>query len=257
MNQKIKRNLVMDAKVAEILGVFIGDGWLEKRERGLFIAGDKIEDKEYYDKYLGPLFSKVFSKVEPREFSYWGVYGICCYKRDVIRKCVDIGFQSGSKTLNAKIPIEIMKNANDKIKKAILRGIFDADGSFWCEKSRAKTSTEWKRTYHYHPELQIGSCSKELLLQIKKLLQEFKIDSKVVLKTKAGRKFNRNVNNSYALKIRKIEQIKRWFEIIGSSNPRHQTRYAVWKKFGFLPPRTNINQRKDMTAGKLDPNSFY
>jgi len=54
-----------------------------------------------------------------------------------------------------------------------------------------------------------------------------------------------------------MSDIKRWFAIIGSSNPRHQTRHLVWKQFGFLPPRTNINQRKEMLNGKLDPNSFY
>jgi hypothetical protein len=251
MNQK------MNAEIAEILGAFIGDGWIESKANAFYITGDRLEDKDYYDYFLAPLFSKWFCEVKPKEFSYWNVYGINCYKKSIVENCLKLGFQSGLKALSAKIPKEIMNSKDIKIKKAVLRGIFDADGSFWCEKSRAKTSVEWKRTHHYHPEFQIGSCSKELLEQIELLFKEFEIKSKMVLKNKAGIKCNRNIHNYYALRIRRIKDIERWFEVIGSSNPRHQTRYAVWKKFGFLPAGTNINQRKEMLIGNLDPQSFY
>ncbi len=251
MNKKINR------EIAEILGAFIGDGWLESSLNGLYITGDKVEDRQYYDSFLAPLFSKQFSPVKPKEFSYWNVYGIGCYKRSTIRKCLETGFQPGAKALNASIPVEIFKSNDDQILKALIRGIFDADGCFWCEKSRAKTSIEWKRTYHHHPEFQIGSCSRRLLEQIKELLDKFGIESKVVVRAQAGRRNNRNVNDFYGLRIRKVAYIEKWFNIIGSSNPRHQTRHGVWKKFGFLPPRTNIIQRKDILSGTLDPKSFY
>ena len=122
--------------------------------------------------------------------------------------------------------------------------MFDTDGSFWCDKSRAKTSTEWKRTYNYHPELSIVSCSKQLLEQSSYLLNKLGIESKVSLKQKAGIKCNRKINNSYRLRIRKIAEIEKWFDLIGSNNPRHQTRHAVWQKLGYLPPKTTIEERK-------------
>jgi len=245
---KFHRTKVMNKKInvgtAEILGAFIGDGWIEKSQKAFYITGDPIEDREYYDDYLAPLFSQNFVEVKPKSFSYWGVYGIGCYKKGIIDKCINLGFQPGTKALTVKIPKNVFSSKDNEIIKAVLRGIFDADGSFWCEKSRSKTSIEWKRTHHYHPEFQIGSCSKELLDQIHFLLKRFNIDSKVSLRGKKGYKNGRNVNDYYGLRIRKIEHIKRWFEIIGSSNPRHQTRYGVWKKCGFLPPRTNIIKRK-------------
>ena len=251
MNQKI------NPEIAEILGAFIGDGWLESSLGSIYITGDKIEDKDYYDKYLGPLFSKNFAIVTPREFSYWNVYGIGCSKKHVILKCLNLGFQPGTKALTAEIPKSIIESEDTEIIKSLLRGIFDADGSFWCEKSRSKFSIIWKKTYHYRPELQIGSCSKKLLKQIKFLLDKFEIESKVRLRNKKGFKNNRNTNNHYGLRIRKKEQIRKFFKIISSSNPRHQTRYKVWETFGFLPPRTNINQRKLILAKKLDPYSLY
>jgi len=178
MNQKIS------VGTAEILGAFIGDGWIETSLNGFYITGDRIEDKDYYDTFLAPLFSEEFSSITPKEFSYWKVYGIGCYRREIIRKCVDLGFQTGKKSLVAKIPDYVMNYNDNNVTKALLRGIFDADGSFWCERSRAKTSIIWKRKHHYHPEMQIGSCSKTLLEQIKILLEKLNIHSKIVMKAK-------------------------------------------------------------------------
>ncbi|MFH1682260.1 MAG: LAGLIDADG family homing endonuclease, partial [Candidatus Woesearchaeota archaeon] len=179
MNQK------MNVEIAEILGAFIGDGWIEKRKKGVYIMGNKIEDREYYDKFLAPSFSKVFLGVIPKEFKSWKVYGIACYKKEVIEKFVSMGFNPGRKATTVIIPPQIIETKDKEIFKAILRGIFDADGCFWCERSRAPTSSIWKRTYHSHPEFQIGSCSNKLLEQIHSLLKEFDITSKFVLKNKA------------------------------------------------------------------------
>ena len=79
--------------------------------------------------------------------------------------------------------------------------------------------------------------------QIHVLLKRLDIESKIARKNKKGFKHNRNNNDSYALNIRKKIEIEKWFSIIGTNNPRHQTRYAVWKKLGHLPPRTTIKDR--------------
>jgi len=141
--------------------------------------------------------------------------------------------------------------------KAILRGIFDTDGCFGCGKSRAKTSVEWKRTYHYIPQITITSCSRILLTQSLTLLDKLSIRAKIRPKNIKGFRSNRNVNNSYVLEVRRFNDVQKWFDIIGTNNPRHQTRYLVWRRYGFLPPRTNITQRKAILAGELDPYSFY
>ncbi len=257
MNRKINKNLVIDDGLAELLGAFIGDGWIEQSKKGFYITGHLLEDRDYYDSFLGPLFSKYFHEVKPRTFAYWHVYGIACYKKKVIEKCISYGFQTGQKALTARIPLGILDNQNIEVTKALLRGIFDTDGCFACGKSRAKTSSEWKRTYHYIPEITITSCSKTLLSQALTLLEKLGIYAKIRPKNIKGFRNNRNVNNSYALEVRRIDDVKRWFEIISSNNPRHQTRHLVWKKYGFLPPRTNIIQRKAMLAGELNPYSFY
>ena len=230
-------------EVVEILGAFIGDGWIESDKDALYITGSPIEDKLYYDNYLAPLFSKYFINVKARHFPYWGVYGISTYKKRVINKAIDFGFYVGSKSKVVEIPPIVLYSNKKEVIKAVLRGIFDTDGSFWCERSRAKSSIEWKRTHNYHPEFRITSCSKNLLKQLKFLLDKLDIESKIVQKSIKGFKCNRNISNSYALNIRKIKEIEKWFKIIGTNNPRHKTRYTVWKKLGHLPPNTTIQER--------------
>jgi len=223
----------------------------------LYITGDPTEDKVYYDLFLAPLFSKYFVYTKPKSFPYWGVYGLSSYRKEVINKALKLGFQSGKKALVAELPKYIFDSKNTEIIKGVLRGVFDTDGSFWCEKSRSKTSTAWKRKYHSHPELRITSCSKKLLQQLKILLDRLNIKSQIKQKTTAGRKYNRNCNDCFALQIRKISEIIKWFEVIGTNNPRHKTKCDIWKKFGFLPPYTKIDERLKILKGEIEPGKYY
>ena len=252
MNKKLKEeDLVNNPEVAEILGAFIGDGWIESDKDALYITGSLTEDKDYYDNYLASLFSKYFAPVNPRKFLYWKVYGIATYKKEAINKAINLGFQVGPKSLVAEVPKEFLCSNNKEVINAVLRGIFDTDGSFWCERSRAKTSSEWKRKHNYHPELRITSCSKKLLEQIQFLLVKIGIDSGIMQKSVKSFKCGRNVNDSYALNIRKIEEIEKFFKIVKTNNPRHKTRYHVWKRLGHLPPNTSLKERKEMLKNSL------
>ncbi len=46
-------------------------------------------------------------------------------------------------------------------------------------------------------------------------------------------------------------------EIIGFNNPVQQTRYEIFKKYGFVPAHTYLQQRKEILEGKIDPWIFY
>ncbi len=239
---------VNSPEIAEIMGAFIGDGWIESDKNAIYITGSPTEDRSYYETYLAPLFSKNFTLVTPKNFKYWGVFGITSYKKEVIEKAINLGFQTGPKALIAEIPKEVLQAKNREVIVALIRGIFDTDGCFWCDKSRTKTSSEWKRTYNYQPQLGISSCSKTLLEQIQFLLNKLGIESKIRKKTKKGFKNGRNNQESYGLEVRKRDEIEKWFRIIGTKNPRHITRYEVWKKLGYLPPNTTIEERLNILS---------
>jgi hypothetical protein len=230
-------------EVAEIIGAFIGDGWIENREKALYITGHITEDRDYYDGYLAPLFSRDFACVTPKEFSYWKVYGIATYDKSAIKKALDLGFKKGRKALNVTIPKNVLDSGDFNVFCSILRGIFDTDGCFWCEKSNAKTSTSWKRTHNYIPLIGITSCSKKLLIQCQLLLRKLGIESIIKQKNTEGFHNNRNVHNSYLLLIRKISSVEKWFKLVGTKNPKHETKYLLWKKLTYLPPRTSLDYR--------------
>ncbi|MBN2142849.1 hypothetical protein JW711_05980 [Candidatus Woesearchaeota archaeon] len=221
-------------ELAEILGAFIGDGWIQSNERSLYIAGNIIKDKEYYG-FLSHLISSNLVEVSPKVFLSWHVMGVAIHKKGLIGQLIGLGFQKGKKSLVAKIPAVIMNSSNMNLKVSVVRGIYDSDGTFYCDKSYAKTSTEWKRTHKYSPVVGITSCSKHLLLQITSILSELGIPSDLTQRNKKGTLSGRNVSDSYFLRVRKKGCVSKWFELIGSNNPRHYRKYDLWKKQGYLP----------------------
>ena len=247
----------MNQEQAEILGAFIGDGWIEKRGNALYITGSVSEDREYYDTHLSLIFSKNFINVIPKEFPYWKVYGISTYKKRIVCLAKDLGFTTGKKADNVKIPDYIMENSDIDLISSVLRGIFDTDGSFFCKKDYQKYGDVKRKKYHCIPRIVISSNSPKLISQIKELSEKFNIFGIVRKIRGKGIKSNRNCNASYIFEINKLKDIDGWFKLIRPKNPRHLTKYKIWLKYGFLPPFTNIEQRMKILKGKLSPYSFY
>jgi hypothetical protein len=252
----MKKQFLFNAKLAEICGAFLGDGWIQSRPLALYITGDLHEDRQYYDNFLGPLFSETMCPLLPQEFRYWQVYGIRCCDRRLIANCIGAGVVPGKKAYTVEIPDWIMNSENRKVWIGVLRGLFDTDGCFYCDLSRSSPDI-WRRKYHCRPEIHISSCSKQLLLQMQSLLSRLGINSKCTRKESAGFRFGRNCKASYHLRIRKLDQVIKWFDIIGSNNPRHVTKYSIWKKFGFVPPRTGFAARVAILNGEIDPYARY
>lgn len=243
-------------EIAELLGAFVGDGWIDSRERGLYILGDPTEDKLHYDKILAPYFSKYFSPVKPSLFSKWGVYGIACYKRKAIKHALKLGFISGSKAKIAKIPEEIF-DSPAKIRCAFLRGLFDTDGSFYCDRARGKFANSWRKKHHHQPRIEFHLSSKKLVYGLQRLCNLLGIKGAKIIENKGKRSNNRNNSNSYKFRINKKEHIDVWFNKIGSNNPRQKTKYLIWQKYRFLPPKTSLKDRFAILENKLNPFELY
>jgi len=230
-------------EIAEILGAFIGDGWIQTPGTALYIAGNSVEDKEYYDKFLGPLFSKHIAKVKPRLFPYWGVYGLCAANKKAIAKALRIGCTIGKKAKTVSIPESVMESKDKEVYAGVLRGIFDADGCFFCGKNYDEYSSKWKKKYSHYQRMVLSTVSKKLADQFCELLTKLNIEFRTGFE-KQGFKYNRNRSDTYRIWINKKTSIERWFKIIGTSNPRIQTRYDLHKKLGYLPSYTDIYERK-------------
>ena len=44
------------------------------------------------------------------------------------------------------------------------------------------------------------------------------------------------------------KDLKKWFELIGFSNSKHNTKVEIWKKFGYCPPYTKLEERKKILS---------
>jgi len=247
---------IQDKKiVAELCGAIIGDGWIQSNEKSCFIAGDPIEDKEYYDLYLSKLISKTIKKVETKEFPYWKVYGVSIHGKENIQKLLNFGLPKGNKALTAKI-LSWIKNSNEEVKRAFIRGLFDTDGSISCQKDYTKYADRFNSYYHTKIRIRLTSISHLLINETSKILKE--LNYRCVTRTiKRGYSNRRNNHDVNILEINRIPNIKRFMEEISPENLKHITRYDVWKRFGFCPPHTTISQRKDILKNKLNPYNLY
>ena len=140
---------------------------------------------------------------------------------------------------------------------SIVRSVFDTDGSFHCKKGYGRYDTDFRKIFHCYPKIELTSISESLLKQLQKILKDAEIDSSIRLGNKGGIINNRLCKPSYRLTVYKIRDIVAFFNIIKPKNSRHVTRYKVWKKFGFLPPRTNLNERKKILKNEINPYIYY
>ncbi len=247
---------IQDKKIVEFCGAMTGDGWIQENESGLFLAGDPTEDKEYYDNYMAKLVSEIIIPTKPKNFPYWKVYGISLYRKEVIRHILsDFGLAKGKKVYTAQVPKWIFKS-NKKVIHSFIRGLFDTDGGIFCQRDYTKYAKEFNSKYHTKIRLRFSTVSKKLNEELFILINDMGLGA-VKRTTKRGFLNNRNNQDVQILEINRIESIKKFFEEIKPSNPKHLTKYLIWKKFGFCPPKTTIFQRKQMLKSKLNPYLFY
>ena len=245
---------IRNEKTAEIVGLSFGDGSLTRRHTGknkgklrFQLRGNITEDKEHYDNHVKPLFDEMIAEIPIT--IYKGrkpYYGISTENKKICNYLVSLGIPVGIKT-ELKIPEWILKN-KDCI-KGFLRGFFDTDGGVFFQKNYSI-----KGRSHRLIKIIFGSTSKELINYINKLLDIIGIKS--FIKNPLLRK-EKNWKTLYILRIESNKNVEKWFEIIGSKNPKHITKFQVWKKFGFCPPHTDLRQRREMLNGNMNLALFY
>jgi len=237
----------IDGDMAEILGMHIGDGCISVTERykEYYLGGDLIEEREYHDKWVGPLFNKKVmiplygKKVFYKEHPKVGIYGFHIFDEKIVNFFRNLGIDSGSK-INIKIPKEILNNS--KLSKRFLRGLFDTDGTIYFDKNRS-----CKFPINNQPTIKLGSVSKVLIAQVSESLKRLGLNPRIK-KPYRGKK---DKNKVHSLLIYRRKDILYFIEKIGFKNPKHYTKWLVFKKFGFCPPYTKIAQRKEILSKSL------
>lgn len=252
----IKRN----ENTAELVGLSFGDGGLTYRSNSkrvkFQLRGHLVEDKEHYDDYIIPLFNKeimvplfgrnvgiVFNKNK-------NFYGISVESVNIEKFFNELGIPSGVKK-ELYIPKWIKNNKNYLLN--FLRGFFDTDGCVSCQRNYSIRKNDFHTQIRIYLKCTSGNLMKEIFEEIKKL--GFKV---IISKQEGGLGgdgfFRRD---SYGIKLSGGIQVNKWFEFIGSKNPKHLTKYLIWKKIGFCPPFTILEERRQILKDKLSPYSYY
>ena len=124
----------MKGTLAEVAGIFAGDGTLYRTNRSFVmeVRGHPDED-EYYRKYVAPFFSQVLNsklKIIKRNYKNSVLIGIRkCGKKVYNLFHIELGFPVGKKSRIVRIPNKILNSNNKLIWISYLRGVFDTDGS--------------------------------------------------------------------------------------------------------------------------------
>jgi len=95
--------------------------------------------------------------------------------------------------------------------------LFDTDGSVWFERTKVNKILQVR--------ISITSCSEKLMKECGDILNHLKI--KFELRRRLSKSKTRNNAPHSELRIRTKDDIRKWFEIIGTNNPKHMRRYLL------------------------------
>jgi intein/homing endonuclease len=243
--------LIITEDLSEILGMFAADGNLQ--DNHISIWGNIHEDKRYYDDTVCPLFSRVFNKIiTAHEKKSNSVYGFYICDKKIIQIFKEFGF-TRRKTYNVKIPQDILLSKDEKIISAFIRGFTDCDGCLNFVKRYENGYSEFKRKYHTYPRIYIKIVSKNMIDDLSYLLKRLGINhTKSTYKSK-----QENAKDSWIITIRGKEGLKDWMNKIGFNNYSKNTKYLIWKKYGFCPTPSNISQRELILKEEVNPEILY
>jgi len=255
INRNIKIPNKLTTYLAEDIGIQIGDGgvYIYKDFDGdshyrIECYGHIIEDENYLNNFIIPLKEKLFNL--SLKLKYHKLAGTC-YLRIGSKALVTfyhnvIGLPIGKKS-EIFIP-EIILNSSDEIMAACLRGLGDTDFSLSFQKKQ--------KEIHYYPILHITSCSKILIEQTSFALDKLGISNNTNFDYHDKDKRTGKTYIKHDLFVCGKRNLKLWMKLIGFHNINHFSRYQIWKKFGFCPPKTTLEQRIKILNGDIDPKSL-
>ncbi len=138
---------------------------------------------------------------------------------------------------SVSFPKEVMNSNDVEVVRAAIRGVFDTDGSFFTNKQKYVNNR-----FVYHGRLSILVASKTLHNQLEFLFSKIGFSCRTSYYA-PNSLCGRNNSASYRLMINKQEEVDRFFLEVGTNNLRHASRYLMFKKFGYIPLNSFVDER--------------
>ncbi len=195
-------------RVAEFIGIMLGDGSI-----GIYNtkAGNKIKKHRVvkvtldsrngqYMQYVTKLMKEILN-VDPKLHfkKKENAVDICTFKKENIDYMLnEIGLKLSPKWERMEIPEKFMRK---ELYPYILRGLFDTDGSVTISKNNGIL----------YPRIEIKICPSPAQKQFTSILNQLNIHYKIQKLDKG----------KIRIRISGKKELKRWFEIVGSSNQKY------------------------------------
>jgi len=259
--QDKERNIQLPTKLnedlAELTGIMLGDGHIKvmdgsqgsRKVYTICVTCSLTEDYDYFHNVINSLFLKNFNmKLNTKEYSSNGYFNAIRGSKAVatfFTKILDV--PSGKKSGIIKIPKLILVSSLSN-KLAFIRGISDTDFCLTFKRAGRKS--------HSYPVIKGKFKSHAFVQQLNNLLGALGFRCSIINDDYYDKRIKKT-NNEQTVQLSGKENLKKWISTIGYRNPRHHTKYLIWKEFGFCPPYTTLEQRKQILARELDPYSFY
>lgn len=200
--------------LAEFVGVVIGDGHIS--DKGVRITGNLFEIKHH--KYIQKLIKELFD-LDARVFTSRTHETVCLtdiYSKNLLLFLENMGLGNGDKIKNkTRIPNWIFGNKN--FIYGALRGLFDTDGGIYSKQKK------YKRAF-----IEFQNHCPETLKDIKLLIEKVGFTPS---------------KSSINVRIQDQEEVKRFFSLVGSSNPKNIIRFQEFLNSGEIPLKENLNNK--------------
>lgn len=199
------RKPVLSESLAEFVGIILGDGGIAQNQITVTLNG--VDDKEYCD-FVEKLIKELFEIPV-------GIYSNACSiaKRLVISRTAlieyliseEVGLKRGNKVkLQVDIPSWVKECQPYAI--ACLRGLIDTDGCVIMHRYRSRG-----KGYSYK-KVGFTSRSCPLLQSVSAILSHLGIKHRIM-------------KNGWDIRIEAQKEVERYFQVVGTHNPKHMERY--------------------------------
>lgn len=190
-------------ELAEFVGIILGDGGISDMQ--VTVTLHRIVDEEYA-KFVRKMIEKLFDIKAGKYCRKESLAdNIVISRIGLVNFFETIGLRKGNKVRHqVDVPQWIKKNNNFKV--ACLRGLVDTDGCVIIHRYKSKD-----KMYCYK-KLSFTNRSFPLLKSVKNFLTELEIRCRIT-------------KDNYEVRIDAKKDVERYFEIVGSHNPKHMLRY--------------------------------
>lgn len=203
---------IRSAKLAEFVGILLGDGGISSRQITITLHKD---DDRHFAVYVQRLAENLFG-ITPGFYTRKNTVSIVISRAKLVKFFTDMDIPIGGK-VRQQTGVPSWIGSSQKFTKFCLRGLFDTDGCFYIDKHR------YKSKIYYNCGMSFTNRSLPLLSFFKESMQQLG--------------FHPTQKTRFNVLLRREPEIKRYFQKVGSSNPKHLNKFQQYLqgRYGEVP----------------------